>query len=183
MPPSLTSGGPATITLTQGELAITDSLTINGPGANLLTIDASGNDPTPDVNNGDGSRVFNIDDGNDVEPARRFDQRSDAHRRRRERRRRRDLHARETLIRHRQHDLGQTRPAGNGGGIHARVGNVTVTSSTIAGNSAAATAAAFVLGRQCDGHLQHDLGQLGHTAAYACAATAASAAALALAAM
>ncbi len=27
------------------------------------TIDASGNDPTPDVNNGDGSRVFNIDDG------------------------------------------------------------------------------------------------------------------------
>ena len=52
--------------LTQGELKITDSLTINGPGANLLTIDASGNDPTPDVNNGDGSRVFNIDDGNDA---------------------------------------------------------------------------------------------------------------------
>ena len=48
LPPSLTSGGPATITLTQGELKITDSLTINGPGANLLTIDASGNDPTPD---------------------------------------------------------------------------------------------------------------------------------------
>ena len=47
--PSLTAGGPATILLTQGELKITDSLTINGPGANLLTIDASGNDPTPDV--------------------------------------------------------------------------------------------------------------------------------------
>ena len=45
---SLTSGGPATLTLTQGELKITDALTINGPGANLLTIDASGNDPTPD---------------------------------------------------------------------------------------------------------------------------------------
>ena len=28
---ALTSGGPATILLTQGELAITDSLTINGP--------------------------------------------------------------------------------------------------------------------------------------------------------
>ena len=46
---ALTSGGPATIMLTQGELKITDSLTINGPGANLLTIDASGNDPTPDA--------------------------------------------------------------------------------------------------------------------------------------
>ena len=55
--------GPATILLTQGELAITDSLTITGPGADLLTIDASGNDPTPDQNNGDGSRVFILDDG------------------------------------------------------------------------------------------------------------------------
>ena len=61
--PSLTAGGPATITLTQGELKITDDLTITGSGANLLTIDASGNDPTPTVNNGDGSRVFEIDDG------------------------------------------------------------------------------------------------------------------------
>jgi CSLREA domain-containing protein len=59
--PSLTSGGPATITLTLGELAITDDLAITGPGATLLTIDA--NDPTPDENNGDGSRVFNVDDG------------------------------------------------------------------------------------------------------------------------
>jgi hypothetical protein len=70
--PALTAGGPATILLTQGELAITDSLTINGPGANLLTIDASGNDATPDsslidddtTNDGDGSRTFNISDGN-----------------------------------------------------------------------------------------------------------------------
>jgi len=67
--PSLTASGPATILFTQGELAITDSLTINGPGANLLSIDASGNDPTPDstwddgigVDDGDGSRVFTID--------------------------------------------------------------------------------------------------------------------------
>ena len=56
--------GPATILLTQGELRITDDLTITGPGANLLTIDASGNDPTPDVDDGLGSRVFRIDDGN-----------------------------------------------------------------------------------------------------------------------
>ncbi len=60
---SLTSGGPATLTLTQGELHISDSLAINGPGADVLTIDASGSDPTPDENNGDGSRIFNIDDG------------------------------------------------------------------------------------------------------------------------
>ncbi|HEY3393411.1 MAG TPA: choice-of-anchor Q domain-containing protein [Lacipirellulaceae bacterium] len=57
--------GPATILLTQGELAITDHLAIDGPGAELLTIDASGNDPTPDLNNADDSRVFNIDDGQD----------------------------------------------------------------------------------------------------------------------
>jgi hypothetical protein len=55
--------GPKAILLTQGELKITDSLTITGSGAELLTIDASGNDPTPDLNNGDGSRVFNVDDG------------------------------------------------------------------------------------------------------------------------
>jgi CSLREA domain-containing protein len=61
--PALWAAGPATILLTRGELKVTDSLTIDGPGAELLTIDASGNDPTPEVNNGDGSRVFNIDDG------------------------------------------------------------------------------------------------------------------------
>src|SRR4249919_2466354 len=70
--PSLTAGGPATILLTQGELKITDDLTITGPGANSLTIDASGNDPTPNstyvdgkksADDGDGSRIFNIDDG------------------------------------------------------------------------------------------------------------------------
>ena len=58
--PGLFAAGAGTILLTHGELKVTDSLTINGPGAELLTIDASGNDPTPDVNNGDGSRVFNI---------------------------------------------------------------------------------------------------------------------------
>jgi hypothetical protein len=56
-----------TILLTQGELKITDDLTVNGLGAGLLTVDASGNDPTPgwnplpdDDSDGDGSRVFNI---------------------------------------------------------------------------------------------------------------------------
>ena len=52
-----------TINLTLGQLTINKALTIAGPGAELLTIDAAGNDPTPDENNGDGSRVFNINDG------------------------------------------------------------------------------------------------------------------------
>lgn len=52
-----------TINLTLGQLQINKDLSITGPGANLLTVDASGNDPTPAINNGDGSRVFQIDDG------------------------------------------------------------------------------------------------------------------------
>ena len=52
LPPRSVSGGPATILLLHGELAISESLTISGPGAGLLTIDASGY-----------SRVLNIDDG------------------------------------------------------------------------------------------------------------------------
>ena len=53
---------PAMILLKQGELKITDALTVFGPGPDLLTIDASGNDPTPTLDNGDGSRAFNIED-------------------------------------------------------------------------------------------------------------------------
>lgn len=50
--PALTAGGPVTITLTTGQLNIAKGLTINGPGAGLLTI--SGNNT---------SRVFNITAG------------------------------------------------------------------------------------------------------------------------
>ena len=60
LPLALTNGGPATILLTQGQLEIRSTLTLNGPGANLLTIDASGSDPTPLVDNSDGSRVFRV---------------------------------------------------------------------------------------------------------------------------
>ena len=38
--PSLTAAGPATILLTMGELEITDSVKLSGPGSELLTIDA-----------------------------------------------------------------------------------------------------------------------------------------------
>jgi CSLREA domain-containing protein len=58
--PALFESGPGTILLTRGQLEVTDSLTLTGRGAEVLTIDASGNDPTPDVNNGDGSRVMSI---------------------------------------------------------------------------------------------------------------------------
>jgi hypothetical protein len=43
-----------------GQITINKNLTINGPGANLLTINAY--DPTPASNNNDGQRIFNIDD-------------------------------------------------------------------------------------------------------------------------
>ncbi|MEO2047557.1 MAG: hypothetical protein ABGX16_13405 [Pirellulales bacterium] len=53
-----------TILLTLGELAITSSVNLDASAvAGDLTIDASGNDPTPAADNGDGSRVFNINDG------------------------------------------------------------------------------------------------------------------------
>lgn len=58
---------PSSITLTQGELKITDSLKITGPGTNLLMIDASGSDPTPNDKTGDGSRVFHVANGTDVQ--------------------------------------------------------------------------------------------------------------------
>src|SRR5262245_13709175 len=42
------------VVLTMGELEITGDVIIEGLGAALSTIDASGSDPTPDENNGDG---------------------------------------------------------------------------------------------------------------------------------
>ncbi|MFC1758876.1 choice-of-anchor Q domain-containing protein [Planctomycetota bacterium] len=52
------SGG--TIELRRGEMEIASGspVKIVGPGADLLTIDASTSDPTPDLNLGDGSRIF-----------------------------------------------------------------------------------------------------------------------------
>lgn len=50
------------------ELAITQSVNIEGPIGFEIEIDASGNDFSPSVNNADGTRVFNIDDGNLTDP-------------------------------------------------------------------------------------------------------------------
>ena len=62
------------IELTLGELVIDKDLTIIGPPGSSgtpvsypkLPIFAYGSDPTPFVRNGDGNRVFNVDDGNDA---------------------------------------------------------------------------------------------------------------------
>jgi parallel beta-helix repeat protein len=58
--PALTGG---TIRLTMGDLRITDDVSIVGFDADSLTIDASGNDRTPDIKDGKGSRIFYIDTG------------------------------------------------------------------------------------------------------------------------
>jgi CSLREA domain-containing protein len=54
--PALFSGGPAAIDLLLGELTVTDDVTIAGPGAEWLTINARQN-----------SRIFRVDDGDGFE--------------------------------------------------------------------------------------------------------------------
>ncbi len=51
-----------TILLGGSEIAITEALTIDGPGANLITVDA-GNGTDDVFNTGDGHRIFSINDG------------------------------------------------------------------------------------------------------------------------
>ncbi len=58
------NGLTGTITLTAGELTIDSELSLVGPSAELLTINAVGNDlVSPGINDGSGSRVLNVDDG------------------------------------------------------------------------------------------------------------------------
>ena len=99
-----------TINLTNlGHLTVSKNLTISGPGANLLTINAF--DPTPAMNNGDGSRLFNIDDGNAAE---------------------------EKTVAISGLTLTGGDVSGDGGGIR-NAENLTVTGSTISGNVAHGT--------------------------------------------
>ncbi|MCC6491679.1 MAG: right-handed parallel beta-helix repeat-containing protein [Pirellulales bacterium] len=60
--PALFAAGPATISLTLGELTITDSMELHGPGSGLLTIDARGIDRYTHRPGG-GAPVFTVDDG------------------------------------------------------------------------------------------------------------------------
>jgi hypothetical protein len=62
--PTLFAEGPQSLVLIAGQFWVTASLAINGPGSSLLTIDASGNDPTSAVHDGKGSRVFFVYDRN-----------------------------------------------------------------------------------------------------------------------
>ena len=57
-----TGGGNSLIRLTAGELEIVDDVVVFGPGQSLLTLDAGGGDDGV-VGNGDGHRIFRIDDG------------------------------------------------------------------------------------------------------------------------
>src|SRR5262249_60676083 len=57
--PSLTSGGPASILLTNGSLVVSKSLTVDGPGDDLLTINAQLNSRVFDITNATGDVTLN----------------------------------------------------------------------------------------------------------------------------
>ncbi|MBA4107444.1 MAG: hypothetical protein C0485_17040 [Pirellula sp.] len=59
--PTLFAAGPRTILLTHGDLKISQEIELRGPGPELLTIDAKGNDKFPDRAGG-GTAVFSIAD-------------------------------------------------------------------------------------------------------------------------
>ena len=48
------------------ELPVSVPVIIEGPTNFELEVDATNSDPTPSINNGDGIRVFNVDDGDDL---------------------------------------------------------------------------------------------------------------------
>jgi hypothetical protein len=62
---SIVFNSPETIALLLGEMRMTEAVNIDGPGQDLLTLDASASDATPGIADGMGSRIFNIDDGDD----------------------------------------------------------------------------------------------------------------------
>lgn len=63
------SGSDIDLTLiesNQSALVVTDSVVIQGPGSDILTVDGSSIDPTPGVPQGDGLRLFELRPGTDV---------------------------------------------------------------------------------------------------------------------
>jgi CSLREA domain-containing protein len=122
---ALTSGGPATFLLTQGELAITSELSITGPGAHLLTIDQDSAD----------SRIFKIDDGDSTNhetvslsgqtlTGGNVTGRGGA------------IHSQENLTLTACTISGNHAIDSSGGGIYQYRGNLAISDSTISGNSA-----------------------------------------------
>ena len=112
-----------TIALTLGQLQINDDVTITGPGANLLTIDAQQKSRVFDVTNAVANVTFaglTISSGK----ATGFDNGGGIH----------SLHT-GTLTLTDSTVRGNTTTVGIGGGIYADTGAVIVTNSTISGNS------------------------------------------------
>ncbi len=98
-----------TILLTHGELLLTRPLTIDGATLPLgLVIDAAGNDPTPSQDDGQGSRIFHVDDGD---------------------------FGNQIAVEISGLTLTGGDVSGDGGAIYNRE-NLTITSSTLSGNSA-----------------------------------------------
>ncbi len=99
-----------TILLSLGELALTRAITVDATGLTSgLILDAAGNDPTPEQDDGEGSRIFNIDDGD---------------------------FGNQIAVEISGLTLTGGDVTGSGGAIFNRE-NLTVTSSTLSGNSAA----------------------------------------------
>lgn len=137
-------GLTGTITLTQGELSVIHPVDIVGPGADQLTINADGNDTSPGVSDGGGTRVFNIDDGDlndaiDVQLSGLFltggDVPGDGG----------GIRSRENLVLINTTISGNSAVANNakGGGIASYGGELHIDASSISGNSA--------IGSQADG--------------------------------
>ena len=127
--------GPTVIRLKQGELTISESLRIDATGLSSgLMIDAAGNDLTPTEKDGQGSRIFSINDGDPFADSRVTirgltltggDVHDDGG----------AIHSREILSIEFTSIVGNS-SGSDGGGIWAS--NVIVNSSTIANNSAKA---------------------------------------------
>src|SRR5205085_3449558 len=111
-------GLSGTINLTTGEIAIPTNLTIQGPGANVITV--NGNNTT---------RVFSIPPGLDVNindltvTGGRGDFGGGI------------FHLNSALSLRRVVLAGSTATSGSGGGVYNNAGTLTITDSTIAGNS------------------------------------------------
>ncbi|MCH7751060.1 MAG: hypothetical protein IH898_02740, partial [Planctomycetes bacterium] len=121
-----------TILLTLGELFINFPLSIQGPTSFELEIDASGNDPTPGINDGQGSRVFNFFDSDTAEISNLIIRGGDSQEFGGAIFTNSDLTLRNSTIL-------DSATTGKGGGIYVEAGTVLVDATTIHDNLAAST--------------------------------------------
>ena len=129
------SGGVILLDSGLGELVISSSISINAVDLPVvMTIDASATDPTPLVKNGDGTRVFRVDDGSAVTQIEVViegltltggDVSGDGG----------AIHSMENLTLQTVSILDNS-AADNGGGIYHKTGSLVVENSTVANNQA-----------------------------------------------